>query len=133
QNIWLAARAEGIGVNMMGFFQERELAAMLGLPEHLSIVAYLCLGYVRRFPPASELELANWGVRRPLSWVIHHDAYGRRGLPGGPVRSLLAEIVDAVAERAAAARSATDGDAAAGGRPADTLADTLDDTVADAL
>ncbi|MGP4112204.1 5,6-dimethylbenzimidazole synthase [Streptomyces sp. 4N509B] len=106
QNIWLAARAEGIGVNMMGFFEERHLARLLGLPDHLSIVAYLCMGYVERFPPAAELELANWGVRRPLSWVVHHETYGRRGLPGERVGTLLEEIVGAVAERTAAAEEA---------------------------
>ena len=47
-NLWLAARAEGLGVGWVSFFDERELAAELGLPAHLEVVAYLCVGYVDR-------------------------------------------------------------------------------------
>jgi nicotinate-nucleotide--dimethylbenzimidazole phosphoribosyltransferase len=93
QNIWLAARAERIGVNMMGFFDERWLADLLDLPDNLQIVAYLCMGYVERFPPAAELELASWGRRRPLSWVVHQETYGRRGVPGDQPMTLLEEVI----------------------------------------
>jgi nicotinate-nucleotide--dimethylbenzimidazole phosphoribosyltransferase len=55
QNLWLAARAEGLGVGWVSFFDERELAATLGLPGHLEIVAYLCVGHVAEFPPPPEL------------------------------------------------------------------------------
>ena len=47
ENLWLAARAEGLGVGWVSFFDERELAAVLDLPDHLSVVAYLCVGYVK--------------------------------------------------------------------------------------
>ena len=47
-NLWLAARAEGLGVGWVSFFDERELAAELGLPAHLEVIAYLCVGYVDR-------------------------------------------------------------------------------------
>ncbi len=57
-NLWLAARAEGLGVGWVSFFSERELAAELGLPSHLEVVAYLCIGYVSSFAPEPELELA---------------------------------------------------------------------------
>ena len=57
-NLWLAARAEGLGVGWVSFFSERELAAELGLPPHLEVVAYLCLGYVSSFAPEPELALA---------------------------------------------------------------------------
>lgn len=50
ENLWLAARAEGLGVGWVSFFSERELARELGLPPHLEIVAYLCVGYVEEFP-----------------------------------------------------------------------------------
>ncbi len=59
-NLWLAARAEGLGVGWVSFFSERELAAELGLPPHLEVVAYLCVGYVASFAPEPELELAGW-------------------------------------------------------------------------
>jgi nicotinate-nucleotide--dimethylbenzimidazole phosphoribosyltransferase len=93
QNIWLAARAEGLGVNMMGFFDEQWLADLLNLPDNLQIVAYLCMGYVERFPPAAELELASWGRRRPLSWVVHQERYGSRGVPGDEPITLLEEVI----------------------------------------
>ena len=50
QNLWLAARAEGLGVGWVSFFDERELAAALGLPAHLEVVAYLCVGHVDGVP-----------------------------------------------------------------------------------
>ena len=50
QNLWLAARAEGLGVGWVSFFDERELAAALGLPAHLTVVAYLCVGHVDGVP-----------------------------------------------------------------------------------
>ena len=66
QNLWLAARAEGLGVGWVSFFGERELSATLGLPEHLDIVAYLCVGHVDEFPPAPELAISGWARQRPL-------------------------------------------------------------------
>jgi nicotinate-nucleotide--dimethylbenzimidazole phosphoribosyltransferase len=96
ENLWLAARAEGLGVGWVSFFDERELAETLGLPEHLQIVAYLCVGYVKRFPAEPELAGAGWAKRRPLSWAVHEEDYGRRVLPGGAPVSLLDATVDAV-------------------------------------
>ena len=54
-NLWLAARAEGLGVGWVSFFDERELAAELGLPAHLEVIAYLCVGYVTSFAAEPEL------------------------------------------------------------------------------
>ena len=96
ENLWLAARAEGLGVGWVSFFDERELAETLGLPEHLQIVAYLCVGYVKRFPAEPELAGAGWARRRPLSWAVHEEDYGRRAMPGGAPVSLLDATVDAV-------------------------------------
>jgi nicotinate-nucleotide--dimethylbenzimidazole phosphoribosyltransferase len=96
ENLWLAARAEGLGVGWVSFFDERELAETLGLPEHLQIVAYLCIGYVKRFPAEPELAGAGWARRRPLSWAVHEEDYGRRAMPGGAPVSLLDATVDAV-------------------------------------
>src|ERR1700758_1139638 len=61
--LWLAARAEGLGVGWVSFFSERELAAELGLPPHLEVVAYLCVGYVASFASEPELELAGGAPR----------------------------------------------------------------------
>jgi nicotinate-nucleotide--dimethylbenzimidazole phosphoribosyltransferase len=103
QNLWLAARAEGLGVGWVSFFAERELAAVLGLPGHLEIVAYLCVGHVTEFPPAPELVLSGWAQRRPLAWAVHAGQWGRRGLPGQRPARLLADTVAAIRPLDAAA------------------------------
>ncbi|MFI1865153.1 nicotinate-nucleotide--dimethylbenzimidazole phosphoribosyltransferase [Streptomyces jumonjinensis] len=93
ENLWLAARAEGLGVGWVSFFDEREMVRALGLPEHLEVVAYLCVGYVDEFPEEPELMQSGWSKRRPLSWVVHEETYGRRALPGEEPHDLLAETV----------------------------------------
>ncbi|MEV6669666.1 nicotinate-nucleotide--dimethylbenzimidazole phosphoribosyltransferase [Streptomyces sp. NPDC051162] len=93
ENLWLAARAEGLGVGWVSFFDEREMVRELGLPEHLEVVAYLCVGYVDEFPDEPELMQAGWSKRRPLSWVVHEETYGRRALPGEDPHDLLSETL----------------------------------------
>ncbi|MGW1212105.1 nicotinate-nucleotide--dimethylbenzimidazole phosphoribosyltransferase [Streptomyces sp. NPDC002499] len=93
ENLWLAARAEGLGVGWVSFFDEREMVRALGLPEHLEVIAYLCVGYVDEFPDEPELMQAGWSKRRPLSWVVHEETYGRRALPGEDPHDLLGETV----------------------------------------
>ncbi|RMI29577.1 nicotinate-nucleotide--dimethylbenzimidazole phosphoribosyltransferase, partial [Streptomyces triticirhizae] len=93
ENLWLAARAEGLGVGWIGFFDERELVHALGLPEHLEVVAYLCVGYVDSFPDEAEQGPGGWTHRRPLSWVVHEESYGRRALPGAEPHDLLSQTL----------------------------------------
>ncbi|WP_445399782.1 nicotinate-nucleotide--dimethylbenzimidazole phosphoribosyltransferase [Streptomyces sp. LE64] len=93
ENLWLAARAEGLGVGWVSFFDEREMVRALDLPEHLEVVAYLCVGYVDEFPEDPELVQAGWSQRRPLAWVVHEETYGRRVLPGAEPHDLLTETV----------------------------------------
>ena len=96
ENLWLAARAEGLGVGWVSFFDEREMVRELGLPEHLEVVAYLCVGYVDEFPEEPELLQAGWSKRRPLSWVVHEETYGRRALPGEDPHDLLQETLQGI-------------------------------------
>ena len=96
ENLWLAARAEGLGVGWVSFFDEREMVRVLDLPEHLEVVAYLCIGYVDEFPTDPELMQAGWSKRRPLSWVVHEETYGRRALPGAEPHDLLAETLERI-------------------------------------
>ena len=96
ENLWLAARAEGLGVGWVSFFDERELAAVLDLPNHVQIVAYLCVGFVKQFPTEPELAGMGWAKRRPLSWAVHEETFGHRALPGAEPISLLNETIDAV-------------------------------------
>ena len=105
-NLWLAARAEGLGPGWVSFFDERELAAELQLPAHLEVIAYLCLGYVTGFAPEPELAAAGWARRRPVSWAVHAEEFGRRGLPGEEPVDPLAEVIAAIAPPDAAAMTA---------------------------
>jgi nicotinate-nucleotide--dimethylbenzimidazole phosphoribosyltransferase len=105
-NLWLAARAEGLGVGWVSFFDERELAAELGLPAHVEVTAYLCAGYVREFGPQPELALAGWARRRPLSWAVHAGEYGRRGFPGEDPVNVLDDVRSAIRPLDAAAMAA---------------------------
>jgi nicotinate-nucleotide--dimethylbenzimidazole phosphoribosyltransferase len=106
QNLWLAARAEGLGVGWVSFFDERQLAAALDLPGHLRVVAYLCLGHVAEFPPAPELVMSGWARQRPLAWAVHEGRWGRRGLPGAEPASLLADTLAAISPPDAGAAAA---------------------------
>jgi len=78
QNLWLAARAEGLGVGWVSFFEPAHVANVLDLPAHIELVGYLCVGYVEEFAAAPELVRSGWARRRPLEWAIHHEEWGRR-------------------------------------------------------
>src|ERR1700746_2958549 len=77
QNLWLAARAEGLGVGWVSFFDERELAAALGLPPHVEVVAYLCVGHVTEFPPGPELALSGCARRPPPGRAARQERRGQ--------------------------------------------------------
>lgn len=105
-NLWLAARAEGLGIGWVSFFDERALAAELGLPAHLEVVAYLCAGYVREFGTEPELATSGWARRRPVAWAVHAEEYGHRGLPGEEPVNPLEEVRAAIRPLDAAATAA---------------------------
>ncbi|MBV9379990.1 MAG: nicotinate-nucleotide--dimethylbenzimidazole phosphoribosyltransferase [Streptosporangiaceae bacterium] len=105
-NLWLAARAEGLGVGWVSFFDARELAAELGLPPHLEVIAYLCVGYVSEFAAEPELASAGWANRRPVAWAVHHGSFGSRGFSGEDVVNPVAEVLAAIAPPDAAAMAA---------------------------
>jgi 5,6-dimethylbenzimidazole synthase len=77
QNLWLAARAEGIGVGWVSILEPSLLRDALEIPEHITPVAYLCLGYVEAFAGEPELERFGWEKRTPLKSVLSFDRYDR--------------------------------------------------------
>ncbi|GEM_PF-193746 len=77
QNLWLAARAEGIGVGWVSILEPAVLGEMLGIPAGIVPVAYLCLGFVERFPERPTLETQGWLPRLPLQDVVFHDCWGQ--------------------------------------------------------
>jgi len=77
QNLWLAARAEGLGVGWVSIFHEPELQAALGIPAHIVPIAYLCVGYVSHFYPKPELESKGWLPRLPIEDLVYFDQWGQ--------------------------------------------------------
>jgi 5,6-dimethylbenzimidazole synthase len=78
QNLWLAARAEGVGVGWVSILDKGALQEVLRIPGDIVPVAYLCLGYVDQFAPEPELEKAGWEHRIPLEQVLGFDQYDVR-------------------------------------------------------
>lgn len=75
QNLWLAARAEGLGVGWVSILDNGALKRELGLPKDVVPVAYLCIGHVRGFHERPELEAAGWRARLPVGDHIHFDGW----------------------------------------------------------
>ena len=73
QNLWLAARAEGIGVGWVSILKLPQLRQILGIPPHIIPVAYLCLGYPQEFPEKPLLETVGWRRRLPLQDLLHYE------------------------------------------------------------
>lgn len=76
QNLWLAARAEGVGVGWVSIYRAAELKQLLGVPEHVAIVAYLCVGFVDRLYLEPELAAKGWRQRLPLDELIYRESWG---------------------------------------------------------
>ena len=82
QNLWLAARAEGVGVGWVSIFDPDAVKPLLGIPPEIVLVAYLCIGFPREFRDRPELEEVGWEKRMPLADVVFADRWGTPGLPG---------------------------------------------------
>ncbi|MCP9475147.1 MAG: 5,6-dimethylbenzimidazole synthase [Nitrospira sp.] len=78
QNLWLAARAEGIGVGWVSILDYEALKQVLGVPKTVTVVAYLCLGYVSQFETRPDLEQVGWRKRIPVERLIHYETWGNR-------------------------------------------------------
>jgi 5,6-dimethylbenzimidazole synthase len=81
QNLWLAARAEGLGLGWVSLFDPAKLAALLGVPEGGKPVALLCLGHVEAFYPRPLLEDAQWQSRLELDGLVFENGWGPRDGP----------------------------------------------------
>ena len=95
QNLWLAARAEGLGVGWVTLFQPDELADLLHLPDGVVTLGWLCVGWPDERPPGPGLERAGWSRRMPLADVVldehwPHPGPGLTGQPAPPPSHLQA-------------------------------------------
>lgn len=75
QNMWLAARAEGIGLGWVSFFDPAALARLCAMPPGAKPIAILCLGQVAGFPERPLLETLGWGQRLPLEAVVFENRW----------------------------------------------------------
>ncbi len=78
QNLWLAARAEGLGVGWVSIFNQSALQEALGIPKGITPIAYLCVGYVSHFYGKPELETAGWLPRLPIEDLVYFNQWGSR-------------------------------------------------------
>jgi len=76
QNLWLAARAEGLGVGWVSIFHEKALQDALGIPPHIVPIAYLCIGHVSHFKDRPELEKAGWLPRLQIDELVYFEQWG---------------------------------------------------------
>jgi len=75
QNLWLAARAESLGVGWVSILDTEALKATLQIPPDVTPVAYLCIGYVSEFGSQPDLEKRGWEHRESLANLIHYDRW----------------------------------------------------------
>ncbi|MQL55955.1 5,6-dimethylbenzimidazole synthase [Acidianus ambivalens] len=78
ENLWLAARAENLGMGWVSFLDKNKIKEILGIPSNVEFIAYLTLGYVTKFPERPELEEKGWNYRLPLSEVVFEDRWGNK-------------------------------------------------------
>lgn len=97
QNLWLTARAEGLGVGWVSFYRPDELRAVLGIPEAVEPAAWLCVGWPDERPVRPGLERAGWAQRRPLAEVVHHERWPDAG--AGPDQAPLPDAAARIAAR----------------------------------
>jgi nicotinate-nucleotide--dimethylbenzimidazole phosphoribosyltransferase len=100
ENLWLTARAEGLGVGWVSFYRPDELRAVLTIPDEVEPVAWLCVGWPDERPVRPGLERAGWAQRRPLGEVVHRDRW-----PAAEAALETAPLPDAAARIAARDRA----------------------------
>lgn len=79
QNLWLAARAEGIGMGWVSMFEPEALARLLNMPAGAKPIAILCLGYVNTFYKEPMLVEEGWAVEKPLSEMLMENSWQESG------------------------------------------------------
>ncbi|MEO3758382.1 5,6-dimethylbenzimidazole synthase [Mycobacterium sp. B14F4] len=83
QNLWLAARAEGLGMGWVSIFEPHRLAELLEMPDGAEPVAVLCLGPVPEFPDRPQLEVDEWTLGRPLSEFVSENRWPQQRVGTG--------------------------------------------------
>ncbi|WP_338751440.1 5,6-dimethylbenzimidazole synthase [Janibacter alittae] len=109
ENMWLTARAHGLGMGWVTLFDPDELADLLGLPEGVVTLGWLCLGWPDERPPSPGLERAAWSRRTPLEDVVIRDRWpGDEAAPQQPVSHQRPEVHGPEGDRLVSATDAAD-------------------------
>ncbi|HEY2705564.1 MAG TPA: 5,6-dimethylbenzimidazole synthase [Candidatus Dormibacteraeota bacterium] len=90
ENLWLAARAEGLGVGWVSIIKSGELREILGIPPHVVPVAYLCLGWPQQLGPRPMLEEAGWRGRLSMQGLVRLERYDAAPAPGSEAAAAIA-------------------------------------------
>ena len=90
QNLWLAARAEGLGVGWVSILKTGELREILGIPPHVLPVAYLCVGWPEELRPRPMLEEVGWRERLSMDGVVRQEHFGGVLEPGSEAAAAVA-------------------------------------------
>jgi 5,6-dimethylbenzimidazole synthase len=77
QNLWLAARAEGVGIGWVSILDPAVIKGLLNIPEAVLLVGYLCVGYPVEFDDRPLLEKVGWADRLSLRELVFEDSWGR--------------------------------------------------------
>ncbi len=75
QNLWLAARAEGLGVGWVSFYRFADLRSILGIPQRVDPIAWLCIGWPDERPVRPGLEASGWAARTALEEVVMDERW----------------------------------------------------------
>ena len=105
QNLWLAARAEGLGMGWVSLFDPAEVAALLGLPPGAEPIALLCLGPVHEFYEQPMLQQQGWARRQPLGELVFDERWGQASALFDPVDPLASSTPADLAASPAAGSS----------------------------
>ncbi|HEY1274662.1 MAG TPA: nicotinate-nucleotide--dimethylbenzimidazole phosphoribosyltransferase [Thermoleophilaceae bacterium] len=99
QNLWLAARAEGLGVGWVSFYRPDDMRALLGIPARVDPIAYLCVGWPDERPVRPGLESAGWSRRMPLDAVLMEERWQQDDAPAARPPDLVPDNAAATAAR----------------------------------
>ncbi|MBE7195170.1 MAG: 5,6-dimethylbenzimidazole synthase, partial [Gordonia polyisoprenivorans] len=96
ENLWLAARAEGLGLGWVTLFEPTDLADLLNLPDGVVTLGWLCIGWPDERPPAPGLQRAGWSKKAPLNTVLLRERWPDTTGPAAPTSHLRAPAQTAV-------------------------------------
>jgi len=107
QNLWLAARAEGLGVGWVSFYRPDDMRRLLGIPRSVDPIAYLCVGWPDERPVRPGLEAAGWAERLPVEAVVMSERWRSAPTGQGPAGAAVPDRAAATAVRDRLDRLAT--------------------------